>query len=552
MHGATPMSLNPEGQDHTARTSGARGKFRQKQPEVMIRYGVREPDTLDPLFYLARIINGRLRHGYLTISAPAFIFLAISGFMFLFFCLIAPFVSLLLQIFAPQAAGETWLFSIVLFQLLLTWPVLARNNEWQSALQKLRVFTDVAISDSGIRLLHRAQHTCHEVSKMDWQSITAVYLSERAVSKLNPQARELCLTLRDHMKREIVLKVNSIRSIEERRILVDMLKSKARLVLNDTDISSIVRVGQMNDVAFTRLWSQALADRTPRLCSTVLPENTILQDGRFLIKKQIGAGGQGAVYLAEMLDIPGQPENVVLKEYVLPDAGHEVDRQRAIEQFEREVSLLNKLDAPNIVHLKDAFVEDHRAYLVLDFVDGVSLKDLIVREGPLPAPRVAALAAQMCRMLEYLHTLSPPMVHMDFTPENLMLTADNRLIVVDFNTASDVNLAKTNIIVGKQSYMAPEQYRGKVQPSCDIFALGVTMYYLLTGLEPEALTQLEIDSENESIKLLGEIVSKATNLEESNRYQTVTEMQLEVERYLSETDAGQDKEEHKRKETGVC
>jgi tRNA A-37 threonylcarbamoyl transferase component Bud32 len=526
---------------------------RVTEPEVLIRYGVIEPDTLDPLFYTVRIVYAGIRSSYLTMSAPAWFFLVVTGLLFLLFGVLMPLTTMVLLLIWPDAASSSWIFSIVMAEILVAWIGVIQSKE-RGMLMDTRSgnFTDIAISDSGLRLLCRKQYSIHEIRRLEWKSITGVYLDERSESKLKPKSKELCLILRDDQNRETAIKVNLIRSIEERRILVDMIKDKARLALNDTDISSIARVGQMNDLAFTRLWSRALTDHAPRLCSTVLPSNSALQDGRFMITKQIGAGGQGSVYAAEMMDIPGQIQNVVLKEYILPDVEHQIDRQRAIEQFEREVSVLNKLESPQIVHLIDAFVEDHRAYLVLDFVDGVSLKELVARKGALPAVKVAELAIQMCQALEYLHTLTPPMVHLDFTPENLMLKNDNQLMVVDFNTASDVNLSKTSIVIGKQSYMAPEQYRGKVQPSCDIFAAGVTMYYLLTALEPEALTNLRIADGNDAMQSLGRIVSKATNLEESERYQTTAEMRQDIELFLRESGAGDRREEHERKETGVC
>ncbi len=523
---------------------------RINEPEIMIRYGVREPDTLDPLFYMVRIVNAGLRPGHLQMSAPA-IFLLMITLVMCAFSLLQPLVHLLIVIFAPQAVANSWLYAVGAGQFLfLATMTLQHGLQFRKKTSfTAKVFnSDIAISDSGIRLLNRSHNRLIEVRRMDWQSLTGVYLVERALSKLRPHEKTLCLVLRDRRKREMVMAINAIRSIEERRLLVEIIKDKARLVLNDTDLSSIVRVSQMNELTFTRLWSQALADRTPRVCSTILSPDWRLQDGRFLVHKQIGAGGQGSVYTAEMLDIPEQPQRVVLKEYVLPDYNHELDRHRAIEQFEREVSILSKLNSPQIVRLIDAFVEDHRAYLVLDFVEGVSLRDLVVRGGALPAAKVADLAKQLCDALEYLHNLSPPMVHMDFTPENLMLKPDNKLLVIDFSTASNVSLSPTSIVIGKQSYMAPEQYRGTVQPSCDIFALGCSLYYLLTAEEPEALTKLQIPKTLAVSPSLARIITKATELEAGLRYQNASELRLDIEDYLAQSAH----DVSNRKESGVC
>ncbi len=179
---------------------------------------------------------------------------------------------------------------------------------------------------------------------------------------------------------------------------------------------------------------------------------------------------------------------VVLKEFILPVYVDKNARRQALERFEHEASMLQRLDHPQVVKLMDFFIEDHRGYLVLEHIDGVSLHSLVATGGPLSDVRVRKLALQMCSILEYLHSLSPPVVHRDFTPDNLILSNSGTLKLIDFNVAQQRESTTTGTVVGKHAYLPPEQFRGKPTPQSDIYAFGATLFYLLTGQDPEPLT----------------------------------------------------------------
>ena len=110
-------------------------------------------------------------------------------------------------------------------------------------------------------------------------------------------------------------------------------------------------------------------------------------------------------------------------------------RKQALERFENEARILEELSHPQIVKLIDFFLEDHRAYLVLEHIDGMSLRQLVAKNGPMPLADIISLSMQMCDVLEYLHSLSPAVVHRDFTPDNLILDSSGRLVLIDFNVA---------------------------------------------------------------------------------------------------------------------
>src|SRR6185295_5237035 len=147
-----------------------------------------------------------------------------------------------------------------------------------------------------------------------------------------------------------------------------------------------------------------------------------------------------------------------------------------------------KLQHSNIGQYYDIFVEYHRCYLVLEHINGKSLRAIVEESGPLGESQVVNLAKQMGEILQHLHGQSPPVVHRDFTPENLILDQDGTLKLIDFNVAQELEESATRTIVGKHSYLPPEQFRGKACPQSDIYALGATLYFLLTGEEPEPIT----------------------------------------------------------------
>src|SRR5262249_18389601 len=148
---------------------------------------------------------------------------------------------------------------------------------------------------------------------------------------------------------------------------------------------------------------------------TPLTEGAVLKDNRYRIDGQLGVGGQGTAYLAQEL---GANRSVVLKEFILPVYVDINVRRQALEKMQNEAAILKRLDNERVVRLIDFFVEDHRGYLVLERIDGYSLRKTIEQRGRMDEKEVRQLAMQMCETLSYLHGLTPPVVHRDFTPDN--------------------------------------------------------------------------------------------------------------------------------------
>ena len=215
--------------------------------------------------------------------------------------------------------------------------------------------------------------------------------------------------------------------------------------------------------------------------SSVLEPGAVLQD-RYRIVRQLGKGGMGAVYEAvdQRLDA-----TVALKETFSVD-------ERLRRQFEQEARLLAQLHHPALPRVSDYFTEGNRAFLVMQFISGADLAEIISQQpGPFPRAVVIAWADQLLDALVYLHTRDRQIIHRDIKPHNLKLTSNGRIALLDFGLAkaesADVSttVSSTSIFGYTRRYSPLEQIQNHgTTPRSDIYALGATLYHLLTGVKP--------------------------------------------------------------------
>ncbi len=215
---------------------------------------------------------------------------------------------------------------------------------------------------------------------------------------------------------------------------------------------------------------------------------------RYKIVEMVGEGGMGAVYRAQDLRLEGRL--CAVKEVWLELEPTESARAQAHEQFYREASILARLDHPNLPKVSDYFTEGQREFLVMDFVPGRDLKELMDearRQGEvLPEQQVLSWAAQLCDALNYLHSQEPPVLHRDIKPANIKLTPAGTIKLVDFGLVKLMapDDASTITIVqgrGTVQYTPLEQYggdTGHTDARSDIYSLGATFYHLLTNQPP--------------------------------------------------------------------
>ncbi len=247
----------------------------------------------------------------------------------------------------------------------------------------------------------------------------------------------------------------------------------------------------------TELWQDELSRQYLTSNYTPLPSGHQLAGGRWTVLMQLNGGGMEAVYLAQQTN----KTKVIVKEAVLPLDLSEKQTDKAVELFLRQVRLLQKLDHPQVVRVIDHFVEQGRNYLVLDFMPGTSLRQQVRSTRERPESEVLDIAMQIADILHYLHSQDPPVLHRDLTPDNLILDAKGRVALIEFGSAGEFISNATGTMICKQSYIAPEQFRGRAIPQSDLYSFGGTLHYLLTGVDPVPLSVSSPKSINPAVSV---------------------------------------------------
>jgi tRNA A-37 threonylcarbamoyl transferase component Bud32 len=353
--------------------------------------------------------------------------------------------------------------------------------------------------------------------KIRWTNIAAAKLNRKAKTRSHLDY-EIEFELRDGTA-PVVIRYGDIDSAFGRMQFVNALEKH----LGDRFDPQIKQVfsDKGERESYTELWLKELNAPPKRDKLVPLSVGTKLHNGEYVVRDKIGMGGQAAVYLAESLKLQRGHDLVAIKEFILPVFPDPRVRVAAAQRFQTEAELISRINHPQIVRFLDLFIEDHRAYLVLERIEGKNLKQVVEHDGVISEEKVIALAQQMCDILSYLHGQNPPIAHRDFTPDNLMLTDSGLLKLIDFSVAQASVSNVTGSVVGKPEYIAPEQFRGKPTPLSDLYSLGGTMYFLLTGKNPEAISSSRpITCSN----ALADVIAKATSLDPAKRYHSAAEM----------------------------
>ncbi len=265
---------------------------------------------------------------------------------------------------------------------------------------------------------------------------------------------------------------------------------------------------------YTEMWQDELARRFGSTTFVPLEPGEMIASHGFKIEKQIAFGGLSAIYLVR----DKNNDRFVLKEAVVPDDTDAALKEQSYSQLKREAEMLARLSHAQIARVFDHFVAADRHYLVLEYLPGSDLRRLVKEAGKQSEALVIEWGMQMAQMLAYLHGQPESILHRDFTPDNMILKTDGTIAVIDFGAANFFLGTATGTMIGKQAYIAPEQLRGKATRKSDLYALGGSLFFLLTGEDPEPLSPSRPCSLNPAVSAeLDALVAQLTAMEEDER-----------------------------------
>ena len=255
-----------------------------------------------------------------------------------------------------------------------------------------------------------------------------------------------------------------------------------------------------------------------------LPNNTLLQGGKYKIVRFISSGGFGCTYEAEHILLK---KRVAIKEFFVKDFCNRDETTSQISvgitsktalvsklksKFIAEAQSLCSLEHPNIVHVFDVFEENGTAYYVMDYIDGLSLNDLVKNNGPMAEQKAVGYIMQVADALKYVH--SQNRLHLDIKPGNIMVDENDKAVLIDFGASKQYDEEggeNTSTLLGKTPGYAPLEQMGndvvKFLPSTDIYALGATLYKLLTGNTPPSASLL---ASGETLDAMPSFISEGT------------------------------------------
>jgi serine/threonine protein kinase len=253
-------------------------------------------------------------------------------------------------------------------------------------------------------------------------------------------------------------------------------------------------------------------------------------DGKYEIIKILGQGGMGTVYLCKNSRLG----NLWAVKEVESKWKNQID-------FLAEPNILKNLNHIGIVRIVDIFFENDNLYLVEDYIEGNTLKEYVDVNGPQSLELVKNISLQLCSILNYLHSFHPPIIYRDLKPSNIIITPNNKVVLIDFGIARIYKESQEGdtVIIGSKGYIAPEQLANiQSNVQSDIYSLGATMFFMLTGksVSLPAKHMFEENFPEHVPKSLVRIIQKALALESEKRYSDVKSIISELNAIIANDD----------------
>src|SRR5437868_3608176 len=316
-----------------------------------------------------------------------------------------------------------------------------------------------------------------------------------------------------------------------------------------TPFASSVAQETLNEGGVPEDWTVAGSSKISAAAagSDTLDIGTVLA-GRYELLKLIGQGGMGAVYKARDKEL----DRVVALKLIRPELAKNPE---VLRRFKQELILARQVTHKNVIRIFDLGQSDGIKFITMDFVEGQDLRSLLLEKSKVAPEQAARIMLQICRALEAAH--AEGVIHRDLKPQNIMLDASGRILVMDFGIARSAYLpgmTQTGALIGTPEYMSPEQGRGEpLTERSDLFSMGIIFYELLTGKSPyhsdtplATLWKRMTEKVTPPVVLdptlpqaLSNIVVKALEIEPKNRFARAREMAQQLEVWLGPSAGGE-------------
>lgn len=281
---------------------------------------------------------------------------------------------------------------------------------------------------------------------------------------------------------------------------------------------------------------------------TELLAETSLCGGKYIIEKKIGAGGFGITYLARHATLE---RKYAIKEFFLSGYNvrnnetnrislqgiEEKDFDKFRQRFIDEARTLATLNNDAVVKVIDIFDENGTSYMVMPFVEGITLQSMVEENGPMEYEMAVNYIVRICDALSYIH--SKNILHRDVTPDNIIVTPEQKTVLIDFGSARKFvnNKTQRHTTILKQGYAPLEQYSATSRKGAytDLYSLGGVFYFILTGVRPLDATERTMEKMKEPIELnpkipeqINAVIMKAMEMDSSDRYQSAMELEEDI------------------------
>lgn len=281
---------------------------------------------------------------------------------------------------------------------------------------------------------------------------------------------------------------------------------------------------------------------------TELIPGTTLCGGKYVIEKKLGAGGFGITYIAKHSTLD---KRYAIKEFFL--SGYNVrnnvtnhislqgietqDFEKFRLRFIEEARTLAALNNEAVVKVIDIFDENGTSYMVMPFVEGVTLQNMVEKDGPMDYEMAVNYIVQVCEALSYIH--SKNILHRDVTPDNIIVTPAQKIVLIDFGSARKFvdNKTQRHTTIVKKGYAPLEQYSATSRKGAytDLYSLGAVFYFILTGEKPMDATERTLEKMKEPMEInpkvpeqINAVIMKAMDMDRVNRYQTAAELMDDI------------------------